>query len=52
METEDVREKSKLITSHLGLLVKELDEFTPRLLTMLDDITADLNNSIDQLGSN
>lgn len=52
VETEDVREKSKLITSHLGLLVKELSEFTPRLLSILNDATTDLNNYINQLSSN
>ncbi|MNJ53904.1 hypothetical protein D3C77_493200 [compost metagenome] len=52
VETKDIVEKSKLIVTYLGKLVKEMDEFTPRLLEILESSREKLEKGIVEITHN
>ncbi|MEK4239923.1 motility associated factor glycosyltransferase family protein [Paenibacillus sp. FSL H7-0714] len=49
VETENVRDKSRLIVEHLGELVRAMDEFTPELIGTLSDAMKRLDSMIDEM---
>lgn len=50
VETNDLRRKSRLIVKHLGLLIKEMNQFTPEIIRILKNAMDRLENMISELG--
>ncbi|WP_340005377.1 6-hydroxymethylpterin diphosphokinase MptE-like protein [Paenibacillus sp. FSL K6-0276] len=49
VETENVRDKSRLIVEHLGELVSAMDDFTPELIGTLSEAMKRLDSMIDEM---
>jgi len=49
VETENVRDKSRLIVEHLGELVRAMDDFTPELIGTLSDAMKRLDSMLDEM---